>query len=227
MSGLSFAKALAWAQSVPLVPVHHLAGHIESLVLQNGEMPLPAVVLVVSGGHTNLYRIEEPGRFELLGRTRDDAAGEAFDKVAKLLRLGYPGARRSIWSRDRATIARWRFHGPPDACRSQRAAPARRRDFSFSGLKTAVPPVTVRRAPSLASGRTPRCRRPRLPILAASFQRVVVETLLDQLFEPSMVPARSVGIRRRVGEQPLAEEARTRAAARRDPLYLPSPALNR
>src|SRR5687768_15455717 len=89
--GLSFAKSLAWARSVPLVPVHHLAGHIESLVLQNGEMPLPAIVLVVSGGHTSLYRIEVPGNYELLGRTRDDAAGEAFDKVAKLLGLGYPG----------------------------------------------------------------------------------------------------------------------------------------
>ena len=89
--GLSFAKALAWARSVPLIPVHHLAGHIESLVLEGGEMPLPAVVLVVSGGHTSLYRIERPGAYELLGRTRDDAAGEAFDKVAKLLGLGYPG----------------------------------------------------------------------------------------------------------------------------------------
>ncbi|MSO82622.1 MAG: tRNA (adenosine(37)-N6)-threonylcarbamoyltransferase complex transferase subunit TsaD, partial [Acidobacteria bacterium] len=89
--GLSFAKALAWAKAVPLIPVHHLAGHIESLVLEGGEMPLPAVVLVVSGGHTSLYRIESPGAYELLGRTRDDAAGEAFDKVAKLLGLGYPG----------------------------------------------------------------------------------------------------------------------------------------
>src|SRR5688500_13832876 len=73
--GLSFAKALAWARAVPLIPVHHLAGHIESLVLEGGEMPLPAVVLVVSGGHTSLYRVATPGRYELLGRTRDDAAG--------------------------------------------------------------------------------------------------------------------------------------------------------
>src|SRR3982751_3817784 len=70
--GLSFAKSLAWARGVPIVPVHHLAGHIESVVLENGEMPLPAVVLVVSGGHTSLYRISEPGHYELLGRTRDD-----------------------------------------------------------------------------------------------------------------------------------------------------------
>src|SRR6188472_1290555 len=89
--GVAFAKAAAAAAGLPLVPVHHLAGHIESLVLQNGELPLPAVVLVVSGGHTSLYLIEQPGRYELLSRTRDDAAGEAYDKVAKLLGLAYPG----------------------------------------------------------------------------------------------------------------------------------------
>ncbi len=89
--GVSFAKAVATAAGVPLVPVHHLAGHIESLVLQHGELPLPAVVLVVSGGHTSLYLVERPGHYQLLSRTRDDAAGEAYDKVAKLLGLGYPG----------------------------------------------------------------------------------------------------------------------------------------
>jgi tRNA N6-adenosine threonylcarbamoyltransferase len=96
--GVSFAKAFAWARRIPVIPVHHLAGHIESLVLDRGEMPLPAVVLVVSGGHTSLYRVASRGSYELLGRTRDDAAGEAYDKVAKLLQLGYP-----------ATIARCCF----------------------------------------------------------------------------------------------------------------------
>src|SRR5580693_10797528 len=89
--GVSFAKAASAAAGLPLVAVHHLAGHIESLVLQNGELPLPAVVLVVSGGHTSLYLVEQPGSYALLSRTRDDAAGEAYDKVAKLLGLGYPG----------------------------------------------------------------------------------------------------------------------------------------
>src|SRR5205814_5447280 len=89
--GVSFAKAAAAARRLPLVAVHHLAGHIESLVLQNGELPLPAVVLVVSGGHTSLYLVERPGAYQRLSRTRDDAAGEAYDKVAKLLGLGYPG----------------------------------------------------------------------------------------------------------------------------------------
>src|SRR5438046_2628944 len=82
--GVSFAKAAAAAAGVPLVAVHHLAGHIESLVLQSGELPLPSVVLVVSGGHTSLYLVERVGSYQLLSRTRDDAAGEAYDKVAKL-----------------------------------------------------------------------------------------------------------------------------------------------
>src|SRR5205809_5625155 len=82
--GVSFAKAAAAASGLPLVAVHHLAGHIESLVLHNGEPPLPAIVLVVSGGHTSLYLVDSPGRYQLLSRTRDDAAGEAYDKVAKL-----------------------------------------------------------------------------------------------------------------------------------------------
>src|SRR5262249_50325859 len=89
--GLSFAKAAAAAAKLPLIGVHHLAGHIESLVLQNGELPLPAIVLVVSGGHTSLYLVDRLGHYQLLSRTRDDAAGEAYDKVAKLLGLGYPG----------------------------------------------------------------------------------------------------------------------------------------
>ena len=80
--GVSFAKAAAAATGLPLVAVHHLAGHIESLVLQNGELPLPAVVLVVSGGHTSLYLVQRPGQYELLSRTRDDAAGERRLRVA-------------------------------------------------------------------------------------------------------------------------------------------------
>src|SRR4051794_34414079 len=89
--GVSFAKSIAWTHGIPLIPVHHLAGHIESLTLHHGELPLPSAVLVVSGGHTSLYLVRRRGHYELIGRTRDDAAGEAYDKVAKLLGLGYPG----------------------------------------------------------------------------------------------------------------------------------------
>jgi N6-L-threonylcarbamoyladenine synthase len=165
--GVSFAKSLAWSYGIPLVPVHHLAGHIESLVLQHGELPLPAAVLVVSGGHTSLYLVREPGRYELIGRTRDDAAGEAYDKVAKLLGLGYPGGpivdRLARQGNDRA----YRFPVPrmTHADRNQPAptAPAgllpkkveRNIDFSFSGLKTAV----LRLVREKAETRRPRTSR--------------------------------------------------------------------
>src|SRR5687767_15616623 len=88
--GVSFAKAASWALDKPLVAVNHLAGHIESIWLEHGPIALPAIVLVVSGGHTSLYLVKREGEYTLLGRTRDDAAGEASGKVAKLLGLGYP-----------------------------------------------------------------------------------------------------------------------------------------
>src|SRR4249920_3902349 len=137
--GLSFAKAAAAARGLPLVGVHHLAGHIESLVLQNGELPLPSVVLVVSGGHTSLYLVERPGSYQLLSRTRDDAAGEAYDKVAKLLGLGYPGGpvldRLAKSGNDRAVAL-----PTTRLTHADRNAPQLKGDldFSFSGLKTAV-----------------------------------------------------------------------------------------
>src|SRR5476651_1609455 len=137
--GVSFAKAAAAASGLPLVAVHHLAGHIESLVLQNGELPLPSIVLVVSGGHTSLYLIERPGSYQLLSRTRDDAAGEAYDKVAKLLGLSYPGGpivdRLARSGNDRAVAL-----PTTRLTHADRNAPELKwdLDFSFSGLKTAV-----------------------------------------------------------------------------------------
>ena len=144
--GVSFAKSAAWALQKPLVAVHHLAGHIESIWLEHGPIPLPAIILVVSGGHTSLYLVKQEGHYELLGRTRDDAAGEAYDKVAKLLGLGYPGGPiLDRLARD-GNDAAINFPGTrltsPD-----RNAPERdgRFDFSFSGLKTAV--MLAARAP--------------------------------------------------------------------------------
>jgi N6-L-threonylcarbamoyladenine synthase len=227
--GLSFAKALAWARSVPLIPVHHLAGHIESLVLEGGEMPLPAVVLVVSGGHTSLYRIERPGAYERLGRTRDDAAGEAFDKVAKLLGLGYPGGpvidRLSAQGNDRAVaLPKTRL---THADRNAPHLPGRR-DFSFSGLKTSVLRHVGNRREAL--GLAPDAPLPPQHVadIAASFQRVVVETLLDRLFEAARwYGARSVGISGGVSANSrLREEAVARGAARGIPVFIPRLALS-
>ena len=227
--GVAFAKSLAWAKSVPLIPVHHLAGHIESLVLGGGEMPLPAIVLVVSGGHTSLYRIETRGAYELLGRTRDDAAGEAFDKVAKLLGLAYPGGpaigRVAAQGDDRAIpLPKTRL---THADRNAPHLPGRR-DFSFSGLKTSVSRhVTARRAEIGLAPDTPLPSQ-HVSDIAASFQRVVVETLLDRLFEAARAyGARSVGLAGGVSANSrLREDAAARGAAEGVPVFVPNLALS-
>ena len=227
--GLSFAKSLAWARGVPLVPVHHLAGHIESLVLENGELPLPAVVLVVSGGHTSLYRIGEPGRYELLGRTRDDAAGEAYDKVAKLLGLGYPGGpaidRLAAAGNDRAVIfPRTRL---THADRNAPQLPGRR-DFSFSGLKTSVLRHVNARRSSLGLGSGDPLPAAEVTDICASFQRVVVTTLLDQVFDAAREHgARSIGIAGGVSANSrLRADARGRGERRELPVFIPALALS-
>ena len=227
--GLSFAKSLAWAKSVPLIPVHHLAGHIESLVLERGEMPLPAIVLVVSGGHTNLYWVTAPGVYELLGRTRDDAAGEAYDKVAKLLGLGYPGGpivdRLAAQGNDRAVpFPKTRL------THADRNAPhlSGRRDFSFSGLKTSVlRHVTLRRA-ELGLAEDGRLPDHEIAQICASFQRVAVENLLDRLFDAARwYDARSVGIAGGVSANSrLRADAIIRGDQRGIPVFIPSLALS-
>jgi N6-L-threonylcarbamoyladenine synthase len=227
--GLSFAKSLAWARGVPLIPVHHLAGHIESLVLENGELPLPAVVLVVSGGHTSLYLVEQPGVYTLLGRTRDDAAGEAYDKVAKLLGLGYPGGPVVDWLAAEGNDRAVRFP-KTRLTHADRNAPhvPGRRDFSFSGLKTSVlRHVTRRRAElGLAAGDPWPPRE--LADICASFQRSVVTTLLDQLFDAARDHgARSIGIAGGVSaNRRLRADARARGARRGVPAWLPGLSLS-
>jgi N6-L-threonylcarbamoyladenine synthase len=227
--GLQFAKAFAWTRGVPIVPVHHLAGHIESLVLHGGEMPLPAIVLVVSGGHTSLYRIASLGAYELLGRTRDDAAGEAYDKVAKLLHLGYPGGpvidRLAAEGDDRAVaFPRMRL------THADRNAPERpgTRDFSFSGLKTAVlRHVTVRRS-ALGLATSDPLPEAETVDICASFQRVVVETLLDRLFDAARwYQAVSVGIAGGVSANSrLRADAQARGRAKDIPVFVPDLALS-
>lgn len=240
--GVAFAKALAAALDVPLVPVQHLAGHVESLVVEGGRMPLPAVVLVVSGGHTNLYLTTAGGAeglsHRLLGRTRDDAAGEAYDKVASLLGLGYPGGpvidRIARGGDDRAVdfpFARMthddRNAGPAAARPAGLAAVrgGRQLEFSFSGLKTAVKRhVQQRRAALGGDGRLPD---PEIAGICASFQRVVVRTLLDRTFLAARrFGARSVGISGGVSaNRRLRADAAAQAARAGLPLFLPSIAL--
>ena len=223
--GVSFAKAAAAATGLPLVAVHHLAGHIESLVLQNGELPLPAVVLVVSGGHTSLYLVDQPGRYELLSRTRDDAAGEAYDKVAKLLGLGYPGGpvidRLSKAGDDRAI----RLPGTR-LTHADRNAPHLKGDldFSFSGLKTAVLRLVRERE---RTGAGPLSER-EIADICASFQRTVVTTLVDRAFDAARrFGAKSIGVAGGVSANSRLRADLTYHGEQREmPTFLPSLALS-
>lgn len=223
--GVSFAKAVAWVRRVPLVAVHHLAGHIESLVLEGGEMPLPAAVLVVSGGHTSLYRVAQPGVYDLIGRTRDDAAGEAYDKVAKLLGLGYPGGPVIDYLAAEGDDRAIRFP-KTRLTHADRKAPDRpgREDFSFSGLKTSVARYVAARRQALGLGEGDPLPEQEVKDICASFQRVVVETLVERLFDAALAHgARSVGIAGGVAANSrLRAEAMRRGEVRELPVFLPS-----
>ena len=222
--GVSFAKSLAVSLDRPLVPVHHLAGHIESLFLEHGDIQLPLVTLVVSGGHTSLYVTTEPGSYRRVGRTRDDAAGEAYDKVAKLLNLGYPGGpivdRRAHEGDDEAIA-----FPATRMTHADRNAPSIKGDldFSFSGLKTAVlRHVRERRD----SGTTVTDRE--IDDICASFQRVVVATLLNRLFEAAdRYGAKSVGIAGGVSANArLRKDAVERGEGFGIPVYVPRISLS-
>ena len=162
--GVNAAKAVAYAQNIPLVGVNHLEGHVLAPHLENN-IPLPNITLVVSGGHTNIYYMKKVGSYRLLGQTRDDAAGEAYDKVAKLLGLGYPGGLvidRLAQNGNKAAVA---FPRPMLHDNSF--------DFSFSGLKTAV----LYHVKNIFPDGVPESA---LPDLAASFQEAVVELIVEK-----------------------------------------------
>ncbi len=180
--GLSFGKALAFALDIPLVGVNHLEGHLYAALLDHEGLTFPFTGLVVSGGHTHLYTAMAPGKYHLLGRTRDDAAGEAFDKVAKFLGLGYPGG---------PLIEERARKGDPDSIRFPRPMPQRGSyDFSFSGLKTAVvnfvrgavgAGLALPKAGAASSAPTPKplTLDPALVAdICAGFQEAVVEALV-------------------------------------------------
>jgi N6-L-threonylcarbamoyladenine synthase len=168
--GVSTAKALALAWGVPFVGVNHLEGHLYAAMLEAPELDLPVVVLLVSGGHTLLVCLEAPGSYQVLGATVDDAAGEAFDKVARYLGLGYPGGPQ---------IDALAASGDPRAIRFPRATTSGAFDFSFSGLKTAVVSY-VRAHPEVTNAD-----------VAASFQEAVVDVLVAK----SLAAAEEIGAR--------------------------------
>ncbi len=161
--GVSEAKAIAYAKKLPLIGVHHIEGHISANYIENKDLEPPFACLVVSGGHTHLVIVKDYGKYEIVGRTRDDAAGEAFDKVARAIGLGYPGGPK---------IDRVSKEGNPDAIAFPRAKVADSAyDFSFSGLKSAVL--------NYLNG----CKMKNIPVVqadvAASFQKAVVDVLVD------------------------------------------------
>jgi N6-L-threonylcarbamoyladenine synthase len=168
--GLCTAKAMAWQLGLPLIAVNHLEGHVRSPFIEHPGIELPAIALVVSGGHTALYLCPDEGVYRQIARTRDDAAGEAFDKVAKFLGLGYPGGR--VIDRIAEGANEHAIEFPRAAMKNQSL------DFSFSGLKTAVRIRATR--DGLAHGNAAEAEASG-PVrdLVASFQRTVAETLLE------------------------------------------------
>ena len=164
LMGVAEAKAISWAKKLPLVGVHHIEGHVSANYIEHPDLEPPFLCLIVSGGHTHLVIVKDYGEFQILGKTRDDAAGEAFDKVARAIGLGYPGGPK---------IDRLSREGNPEAIPFPKAkledGPY---DFSFSGVKSAV------------LNHINRCRMQGEPVceadIAASFQKAVVDTLVEK-----------------------------------------------
>ncbi len=235
--GMTFAKSLCFAHRLPLIGVNHIEGHIHAVVMearQGGEeIELPALALVVSGGHTHLFEIHDDWQYRLLGKTRDDAAGEAYDKVGKLLGFGYPGG---------PVIDSLAPHGNAEAVRFTLAKmKGNALDFSFSGLKTAVLRWTEARdmARELEARRALLKRNPRPAVeewlavtpratldLLASFQRTVIEELLRRV----RITAEEINARALIVSGGVAANQGLRRAAERErfpyPVLFPTPGLS-
>ena len=231
--GVTFAKALSFARNIPLIGVNHVEGHIHAVLMENQGLKIPAIALVVSGGHTHLFLADTQPRYQLLGKTRDDAAGEAFDKVGKLLGFGYPGG---------PVIDLLARHGDPKAVKFTLAKMSGNSlDFSFSGIKTAVLRWSQQQDMSLElAARKELLRTHPHPLkqqwlavtpqktldLLASFQYTIIRellrrlhTLMDQHHAKSIIVAGGVAC-----------NSGLRDAARADgfacPVYFPTPGLS-
>src|SRR5580658_6434768 len=234
--GLTYAKAIAFATGIPLIAVNHIEGHIHAVILEarqrGNPVEFPALALIVSGGHTHLFEARADATYRLLGRTRDDAAGEAFDKVAKLLGFGYPGG---------PVIDSIAPYGDPRAVRFTLARmKGNTLDFSFSGLKTAVvrwveshdiaDEIQARRdlrraTPHPTIDQWLEATPPRTRDLLASFQRTVIEELLRH----AAASAEGIGAKTLIVSGGVACNAGLRTAAREAhlpyPVLFPSPGL--
>jgi N6-L-threonylcarbamoyladenine synthase len=206
--GHSFAKATAWARQLPFVGVDHMEGHLFAPVFEHPDYEPPAIVLLVSGGHSQLVHVKAWGDYVILGETIDDAAGEAFDKVARIMGLGYPGG---------PAIDAESEDGDPTAIAFPRALADRRHHFSFSGLKTSVVTYLAKNADSL----------PPRPDVAASFQEAVVDVLVSK----TLNAVEDTGVRRVAAGGGVVANRRLRARLTEVcedqgiALHLPSPDL--
>lgn len=228
--GMTYAKSICFARGLPLIGVNHIEGHIHAVVLEAaGQIEYPALALVVSGGHTHLFEVKEGFEYRLLGKTRDDAAGEAYDKVAKLLGFGYPGG---------PIIDQLAPHGNPRSVKFTLAnMKGNKLDFSFSGLKTAVlrwveqhdltAEIEARRScanPTLDDWL--RLTPPATLDLLASFQWTVIEELLRR----SATSANEIGARAIIISGGVACNSGLRAAAAGArlpcPVFFPTPGLS-
>ena len=209
--GVAEAKAIAWARNLPLIGVHHIEGHISANYIENPDLEPPFGCLVVSGGHTHLVLVKDYGEYEILGRTADDAAGEAFDKVARAIGLGYPGGPK---------IDKTAKEGNPHAVEFPRGkVRGSEYDFSFSGLKSAVL--------NYLNEKHMKGEEISVPDVAASFQKSVV----DVLVEHSMHAVKEYGFTKfaiagGVASNSALREAMEEACRRRRvKFYRPSPIL--
>jgi N6-L-threonylcarbamoyladenine synthase len=203
--GVTAAKTLAWLHALPICAVHHIEGHLLSAFIEHRELPLPTLALVVSGGHTELVLVRAFGHYEVLGGTLDDAAGEAFDKSARLLGLGYPGGR---------AIQERAVGGNRERYRLPQGLEGDTRNFSFSGLKTAVMRLVAHEGDALD-----------LSDAAASLQHAIVSVLADRAARAAEeLDVRSVAL---VGGVAANQALRDRLAMRCDRLGVPlaAPAL--
>lgn len=208
--GVSAAKAISFATGLALIGVHHIEGHISSNYIENKDLEPPFVCLVASGGHSHLVVVKDYGEYEIIGRTRDDAAGEAFDKVARAIGLGYPGGPK---------IDKLAKEGNPDAIHFPRAKTDNEYDFSFSGLKSAVL--------NYLNGCRMKGEEINKADVAASFQKAVVEVLVQH----SILAVRNFGYDKLAvaggvaSNSSLREALKVQCSINRISFYSPSPIL--
>ena len=209
--GVAEAKAIAYARNLPLIGVHHIEGHISANYIENKELEPPFLCLVVSGGHTHLVCVEGYGKYRILGKTKDDAAGEAFDKVARAIDLGYPGGPK---------IDKLAKEGNPDAIDFPRAHVGDSvYDFSFSGVKSAVL--------NYINGCKMKQAEYNRADIAASFQKEVTDVLVDH----AMAGVENYGLKKLAIAGGVASNSALRAAMRKAceergiEFYYPSPIL--